>query len=98
MRFFADILNRIPGNWETAIFPLFYALCRLRFYRYTENEIKNYQLLRAREIARYAIRRSSFFAGFYGGSDVDDFLSLPKVNKRIMMDNLTGYNTVSLSK
>ena len=49
-------------------------------------------------MARYAFNKSPFFKHHYSGIDLNDIWNLPPVNKKIMMENLTGYNTVGLTK
>ena len=41
---------------------------------------------------------SEFFKKHYRGYDLNDFFSLPTVNKKIMMDNLGDYNTLGFTK
>jgi putative adenylate-forming enzyme len=94
----AFLLNRIPGFIETRFFLLFYLLCKIRFRYYNVKQIKEYQLLRSRELSIYVFANSRFFRRLYSDSDLNDPSSLPLVNKRMMMENLTDYNTVGLTK
>ena len=94
----ASLLNWIPGSLETGLLPLFFLLCKLRHRFYTPGDIRDYQYRRAVELARYASRRSVYFRNLYASRRVEDFYSLPLVNKKKMMDNLTDYNTVGLTK
>ncbi len=94
----SSLFRIIPSGLETGSFPLFYLLCKHRFNRYNSEDIRNYQQDRARAVVRYALANSKFFKEHYKGADPDDFFSLPFVNKKIMMDNLTDYNTVGLSR
>jgi putative adenylate-forming enzyme len=89
-RFFADI--------ETSNFFVFYLLCKYRFRYFDERKIKDYQNRKAKQLVRFANRHSPFFHDHYAGSDLKAVWSLPVVNKKIMMDNLTGYNTVRLTR
>lgn len=98
MKLLASLLNRIPEGMESRVLPLFFLLCRLRHRHFSAAEIEDYQLRRALEITRYAKSRSRFFKLLYEGKDAEDFFSLPRINKQIMMDNLTDYNTVGLVK
>lgn len=98
MGILASLLNRIPGRLETGLLPLFFLLCKLRHRFYAPGDIRDYQYRRAVELARYASRRSAYFRNLYAGRRVEDFYSLPFVNKKKMMDNLTDYNTVGLTK
>jgi len=80
-------------------FPLiFYILSKYRFRFWSEKNIKKYQEKKIKEIARYAVEHSKFFKEYYNKYDINNYSSLPMVNKRIMMDNLTEYNTLGLNK
>jgi putative adenylate-forming enzyme len=94
----ARLLNRIPGYIERHLFLLFYLLCRIRFRFYSIDQIEDYQKRRASGQIRYVLRHSRFFRSHYRSADLNDFSSLPVVNKKIMMENLTDYNTVGLTK
>jgi putative adenylate-forming enzyme len=94
----AYLLNRIPGFIETRSFLLFYLLCRIRFRYFSQNQIEEYQRLRSAEQVKYVVKHSRFFNKLYHGSDLDDLSSLPLVNKSMMMENLTDYNTVGLTR
>jgi phenylacetate-coenzyme A ligase PaaK-like adenylate-forming protein len=64
----------------------------------TCEEIADYQLKKLRKVVRYAAGNSKFFKRYYRESNLNDVWSLPPVKKKIMMDNLTEYNTVGLTK
>ena len=93
-----NILKNYLTDFETKYFLLFYFLCQFRFKYFNEKRIKKYQSQRAKEMVKYAATHSKFFKKHYTGYDLNDFFSLPTFNKRIMMDNLTDYNTVGLTK
>jgi len=63
-----------------------------------EEQIRKYQLKKARKIVRYAVRKSPFFKKYYEGYDLNDVWNLPMTNKKILMENLTEWNTVGLTK
>ncbi|MFZ3074251.1 MAG: F390 synthetase-related protein [Minisyncoccales bacterium] len=95
------ILDKIRDFMEEAFagsFLIFYLLCKHRFKYWRQKDIKNYQERRMRAVARRAFAKSPFFKNHYSGFDLSDIWNLPPVNKKIMMENLTGYNTVGLSK
>lgn len=94
----ASLLNWIPGSLETGLLPMFFLLCKLRYRFYDPADIGDYQYRRAVELARYAAKKSTYFNRLYEGKQIEDFYSLPFVNKKKMMDNLTDYNTVNLTK
>ena len=91
-------LRRGNSDYETFLPPFFFLACKLRFRHMDSSAIQEYQLWKARNIARYAVRRSSFFRRHYGGHDLDNVWSLPTVNKSLMMSNLGQYNTLGLSR
>lgn len=91
-------MTSIFRDIETRNFAIFWLLCRLRFKFYSEKQIRRYQERKIRSLLSHSIRKSPFFEGYYKGHDLNKFSSLPVVNKKIMMDNLTGYNTVGLTK
>ncbi|MFA5750377.1 MAG: F390 synthetase-related protein, partial [Candidatus Shapirobacteria bacterium] len=91
---FDDLLAAV----ETKSFFLFYLLCKFRFKFFRTSDIRRYQRRRAKRIAAYATTHSAFFKNLYAGIDPGAFSSLPTVNKKIMMDHLTEYNTVGLTK
>jgi putative adenylate-forming enzyme len=73
-----------------------YILFKLRFYLYSRKMIKSYQIKKAKKIVDYAMRKSPFFKEYYRGYTT--FFQLPILNKKVMMDNLTYYNTLGLDK
>jgi len=80
-------------------FPLiFYLLSKYRFKFWSKESIKKYQEKKSKEIARYAMQHSKFFKEYYRHHDIEKFTLLPELNKKIMMDNLTEYNTLKLNK
>ena len=89
-RYFSDL--------ETRHFLVFYLLCKYRFKHYSTAQIQRYQQRRRQSVVRYAVEHSPFFRNHYRDHDLDAFASLPTVNKKLMMDNLTAYNTVGLAK
>lgn len=85
-------------DFETNSFLLFYLSCKYRFKFYSKKQIEKYQKNRIRNVAEYAIKNSKFFQRKYEGLNIDNFSSFPTTNKKEMMDNLTDYNTVELTK
>jgi len=85
-------------EFETRFPLIFYILSKYRFRFWSEKNIKKYQEKKIKEIARYAVEHSKFFKEHYNNYNLNKFLSLPIVNKKIMMDNLTEYNTLGLNK
>ena len=83
---------------ETDSFIRFFFSCRRRFKRMNPSQLKEFQVKRSKEIVEFVVKNSPFFKKHYADSDLNDVWNLPTVNKKIMMDNLTDYNTVGLAK
>ena len=81
---------------ETKIFSIFYLLSKYRFNNWSKTNIKKYQNIKRNQIVKYAKTHSKFFKSYY--NNIENFYSLPKENKKIMMDNLSDYNTIGLVK
>ena len=91
----------MPGlfnDLETKYFLVFYFLCKSRFRNFNENDIKKYQNNRVKKIAEYAVAHSKFYKEYFSGFNLNNFTSLPVIYKKLMMENLTDFNTVGLSK
>lgn len=89
---------QIKMEFETRCSLVFYILSKYRFRFWTVKDIVKYQEKKAKEVVRHAVEHSRFFKEHYDKHDINKFSSLPIVNKRIMMDNLTEYNTLGLNK
>ncbi|MDD3804352.1 MAG: hypothetical protein PHW02_08230 [bacterium] len=94
IRDFAEKIRDI----ETESFFLFYALSRYRFNYFSAKQIEDYQRSKAAGVVRYAFNNSKFFRNYYSGYNLNDFKSLPFINKKIMMENLTDYNTLGFNR
>jgi putative adenylate-forming enzyme len=88
----------VEGELETRFDIPFILLSRYRFANWKVPSIRTYQTRKAIAVARYAVARSKFFREHYKGRDLDDVWSLPTVDKTSMMENLTDYNTLGLTK
>jgi putative adenylate-forming enzyme len=104
----AEEIRRGNTDVETYSFALFYLACKARFRTMSAGGIADYQARKAQNIVRYAVRHAPYFARLYRaglhharlrrGHDLSQVWSLPTVNKRAMMENLTEYNTVGLTR
>ncbi len=83
---------------DTDSFLRFFLSCNRRFRRMNPTQLKEFQAKKSKEIVEFAVQNSLFFKKHYADSDLNDVWNLPTVNKKIMMDNLTDYNTVGLIK
>ena len=91
-------IKKCFNDLETKNFLLFYLLCRCRFKYFSKKDIEKYQKRRTEGMVKYAVNYSNFFKKYYSRYDLKTFKSLPTVNKKVMMENLTEYNTVGLTK
>ena len=99
----AEEIRRGNADVESFCFPLFYANCKARFKAMSAGDIAQYQARKARNIVRYAVQHAPYFARLYRarlrrGHDLSQVWSMPTVNKKAMMANLTEYNTVGLTR
>ncbi|MEI7512038.1 MAG: F390 synthetase-related protein [Candidatus Uhrbacteria bacterium] len=85
-------------DFETKFFLPFLLFCKYRFSFWSLKDIQAYQQKRTRKIAEYAMRHTKYFHTLYSGHDLERFESLPTVNKKIMMENLTDANTFGFTK
>jgi putative adenylate-forming enzyme len=83
---------------ERNSFFLFYLLCKYRFRNWNSNKIIKYQESRIRNRVRFVLSRSDFYREHYAGWDTSDIWNLPVTNKKIMMENLSRFNTLGLAK
>ncbi len=70
-----------------------------RFYSYSEEDIRKYQLNQLISLVNFVKEKSNFYRKIYNGIDIrtiDDFLRLPTINKEIMMRNFDELNTCNL--
>jgi putative adenylate-forming enzyme len=88
----------ILSDSETLSPVLFYFLCKYRFGHWGTQDIERYRNNKLRDIVNYAAGHSPFFRSLYRDHKLSDFHALPSVNKEIMMDNFSGYNTLCLEK
>ena len=63
-----------------------------------QEKLEKYQQKKAQNVVKFVNKKSQFFKNYYESYNLDDVWNLPTVNKQIMMDNLTEYNTVGLNK
>ncbi len=63
-----------------------------------KKRLEKYQLKNAQNTVKHVHQHSSFFQRHYSGYNLNDVWNLPTVNKNIMMENLTEYNTEGLEK
>jgi len=88
--FFSDI--------ETLLSAPFYLLCKHRIKKWDKEDIKKYQQKKISNIVKFAFNHSPFYRSHYKNINLSDFASLPPVNKQLMMDNFSDFNTLGLPK
>ncbi len=69
-----------------------------RFKRWKKERIRKYQQKQTKNLVEFAVENSSFYKEYYQGYDLDNFSSLPFMNKNLFMDNFTAINTKGLTK
>lgn len=92
------IIDDLWQYCERNSFILFYLLCKYRFRNWNSENIKKYQESRIRNRVRFVLSRSDFYRKYYAGYDTSDIWNLPVTNKKIMMENLSRFNTLGLDK
>jgi putative adenylate-forming enzyme len=93
-RIIADLWQYCERN----SFFLFYLLCKYRFRNWNSDKIKKYQESRIRNRVRFVLSGSDFYREHYAGIDTSDIWNLPVTNKKMMMENLSRFNTLGLDK
>jgi putative adenylate-forming enzyme len=88
----------IFSDLETSFISLFLFSCKYRFKKMTREDIEKYQLKKARAIVKHAVKYSEYYRKLFKNHDLNDVWSLPTTNKKVMMENLTEFNTVNLTK
>ena len=83
---------------ETDSFPYFFLACKTRFRFMNKEKLEKFQLKKAQEIVKFAYYNSPYFHNHYKGYDLKDVWSLPTTNKKLMMENLSDYNTLGFTK
>ncbi len=71
---------------------------RWRFKHWNPKKIHEFQEQQARKIIQYAVANSKFYRSYYNNKDLNDVSQLPLIDKRIMMQEFTDFNTVGLTK
>ena len=77
---------------------LTYLKARWRFKHWNVAKIQSFQEHQARKIVQYAVSNSKFYRSYYQDSNLDDVVHLPLIDKQIMMQEFTNFNTVGLTK
>ncbi len=77
---------------------LTYFRAKWRFKRWSPSKISRYQEKKRRQKVQFAIKHSPFYFHHYKGFDLEEFHRLPTVNKSLMMENFSEYNTLGFTK
>src|SRR6478736_2946336 len=84
---------------QTLLLTIFHFIAaRWRWRILRGKRLRRYQEKRARRIVRYANTHSPFYRHHWTSYDLDNWRSLPTVDKRLMMDNFDTFNTVGLKR
>jgi putative adenylate-forming enzyme len=81
---------------ETRNALLFFLLAKYRFRYWDRDRINNYQRRKSKRIVEYAKDHAEFFRELYG--NLEQFHQLPTIDKKVMMENFSSYNTLNLKK
>jgi len=63
-----------------------------------QEKLQRYQLKKAQSIVKYAYKNSRYFKEHFRGHDLGNVWNLPITNKKLMMENLSDYNTLGFDK
>jgi len=61
-------------------------------------KLEKFQLKKAQAIVNFAYKNSTYFYNLFRGYNQKDVWSLPITNKKLMMENLSDYNTLGFTK
>ncbi|MCX6085329.1 MAG: hypothetical protein NTX94_02665, partial [Caldiserica bacterium] len=76
-----------------------YRLLNRHLYRFSNEEIRAYQLSELRKLVAFSVEHSPFYRDRYKGlsmESLEDFRQLPSINKQIMMDHFDDISTCGL--
>ncbi|RIE05912.1 AMP-binding protein [Candidatus Cryosericum terrychapinii] len=76
-----------------------YRLLNRHLYRFSEEEIRAYQLSELQKLVAFSVEHSPFYRDLYRGLSVkslEDFQRLPTINKQMMMEHFDDINTCGL--
>ncbi len=84
---------------QTLFLTIFHFIAaRWRWRTLRGKRLRRYQEKRARRIVHYANTHSPFYRRHWASHNLDNWRSLPIVDKRLMMDNFDTFNTVGLKR
>lgn len=83
---------------ETDSFLYFFLACKWRFKFMHKEKLEKLQLKKAQAIVDFAYNNSSYFYNHFSGYNLKDVWNLPITNKKLMMENLSDYNTLKFNK
>ena len=81
---------------ETDSFLYFFIACKWRFKFMHKQKLEKLQLKKAQAIVDFAYNNSNYFYNHFKGHNLKDVWNLPITNKKLMMENLSDYNTLKL--
>ncbi|MBA3471524.1 MAG: adenylate cyclase, partial [Herpetosiphonaceae bacterium] len=83
----------LAGLQQTARIGWHFAQARWRWARLSQATLPAYHDRRMRQIMATASQRSPFYRQHWRDHDLADWRTLPAVDKQLMMDNFTAFNT-----
>lgn len=75
-----------------------FARARWRWNHLHGTNLERYQDQRARRIVAYTAKHSPFYRDHWAGHNLEDWRTLPTVDKQTMMDNFSTFTTRGISK
>ncbi len=87
---------RVSAMVNTASIATHFVRTRWRWQHL--HDLESYQDQRARQVVSYTAAHSPFYRSLWSGHDLQDWRSLPTVDKRAMMDNFSTFTTRGISK
>ncbi|MFX0009116.1 MAG: hypothetical protein ACFE9R_02270, partial [Candidatus Hermodarchaeota archaeon] len=64
----------------------------------SKEKMEKFQLKKAQAIVDFAYNNSTYFYNHFSGHNLKDVWNLPITNKKLMMENLSEYNTLKFKK
>src|SRR5687767_209336 len=78
---------------EAGSFAAHFVAARWRWRHLRGAALERYHERRARAMAAYAARHAPFYRAHWAGRDLGDWRALPSVDKRLMMEHFSEFNT-----
>ncbi|HEU5100967.1 MAG TPA: F390 synthetase-related protein [Roseiflexaceae bacterium] len=84
---------KLPHSLQAVDIGRHWLQARWRWAQLSRANLETYQAARISRITAYAQRRAPFYRDLWRGHDLARWQALPTVDKRLMMENFTDFNT-----